>query len=74
MRFAELALISLPVLLAAAWLMGLRHASFRVFMLMAVVLAGIGTTLVIFGEQRGFTGTYTPAKLQNGQVVPEHGE
>jgi len=39
-----------------------------------VVLAGIGATLVIFGEQRGFTGTYTPAQLKDGQVVPEHGE
>jgi len=68
-RFAELALISLPVLLAAAWLMGVRHASFRIFMILALGLAALGVVLFWFGEQRSFTGAYTPARLQDGKVV-----
>ena len=69
MRFAELALISLPVLLATAWLLGLRHASYRAFMALALCLAALGVALLWFGEQRSFTGTYTPARLQDGKVV-----
>jgi hypothetical protein len=68
-RFAELALISLPLWLVAAWLLGLRHASFRAFMVMALGLAALGLVLLWFSEQRSFTGAYTPARLQNGQVV-----
>ena len=74
MRFAELALISLPVLLAAAWLLGLRHASYRAFMALALCLAGLGMALIWFGEQRSFTGAYFPAQLQNGKVVRGQGE
>jgi hypothetical protein len=73
-RFAELALISLPVLLAAAWLLGVRHASFRTFMALALALAALGGTLFWFGEQRSFTGAYTPAQLQNGKVVRSQGK
>jgi hypothetical protein len=73
MRYAELALISLPAVLALAWVLGLRHAGYRAFMAMALVLAALGGTLIVFGEQRGFTGAYTPARLQDGRVVPEHG-
>jgi hypothetical protein len=68
-RFAELALISLPVLLAAAWLLGVRHASFRTFMVLALGLAAFGLVLFWLGEQRSFTGAYTPAQLQDGKVV-----
>lgn len=74
MRFAELALISLPLWLATAWLLGVRHASFRAFMVMAVCLAGVGAALLWFSEQRSFTGAYTPARLQNGRVVREQGQ
>ncbi len=74
MRFAELALISLPVLLAAAWLLGVRHASFRTFMALALALAALGGTLFWFGQQRSFTGAYTPAQLQNGKVVRSQGK
>ena len=70
MRYTELALMSLPLLLAVAWLLGLRHASFRAFMLIALALAALGALLIVFGEERGFTGTYIPARLQNGHVLP----
>jgi hypothetical protein len=73
-RFAEFGLISLPVVLAAAWLLGVRHASFRTFMTLALALAVFGGTLFWFGEQRSFTGAYTPAQLQNGKVVRGQGE
>jgi hypothetical protein len=73
LRFAELALISLPLWLIAAWLLGVRHASFRAFMAMALCLAGLGLALLWFSEQRSFTGAYTPASLQNGKVVREQG-
>jgi hypothetical protein len=72
-RFAELALISLPVLLTIAWLFGVRHASFRTFMALAICLAALGVALFWFGEQRSFTGAYTPAQLQNGKVVRGQG-
>jgi hypothetical protein len=73
MRFAEIALISLPVLLALAWVMGLRHASYRIFLVIALGLAALGAGMILLGEQRSFTGHYTPARLENGRVVPEHG-
>jgi hypothetical protein len=74
LRFAELALISLPLWLVIAWLLGVRHASFRAFMVMALCLAGLGAALLWFSEQRSFTGAYTPARLQNGHVVRGPGQ
>jgi Na+-driven multidrug efflux pump len=68
-RFAELALVSLPFLLVLAWVLGLRHAGYRAFMVLALILAGIGAALYWFGEQRSFTGAYTPARLEHGKVV-----
>ncbi len=72
MRAIELLLMSLPFVLVAAWFMGLRHASYRAFMAIAVVLAGLGGALYWFSQQRALTGGYTPARLQNGHVVPGH--
>jgi hypothetical protein len=72
-RFAELGLMSLPFVLAAAWLLGARHASFRTFMVLAVCLAGLGVALFWLGENRSFTGVYTPARLQDGKVVRGQG-
>ncbi len=73
MRFAELALASLPVVLAITWLVGVRYANPRLVLALALVLAGIGLGLICMGQERGFTGAYTPARLQDGRVVPEHG-
>lgn len=73
MRLAELALTGLPLLLLAAWLCGLRHARWRALLAASLALAALGGALFVLGEQRGFTGLYTPARLQNGRIVPEHG-
>jgi len=73
MRTAELLLLSLPVILLAAWFIGLRHASMRAFMAAALLLAALGATLLWFGQQRAFTGRYVPTRLQDSQhdkVVP----
>ncbi len=70
MRTAELLLLSLPALLLAAWFAGLRRAPLRVLVAAAVGLAVLGGGLWWFGEQRDFTGRYTPARLQNGRIVP----
>ena len=70
MRFAELALMSLPVLLLVAWFAGLRHTSQRVLMACALLLGGIGAGLLWFGAQRAVRGPYVPARLQGDQIVP----
>jgi len=70
MRLAELALISLPGLLLLAWFLGLRHASYRIFMAAALLLAALGGALYVTGGRRGFTGPYDPAHWQGGRVVP----
>jgi len=72
-RAFELALVSLPGVLLVAWFLGLRHASYRFFMAAALALAVTGAALFWFGEQRGFTGHYTPARWQNGHIVPGTG-
>jgi hypothetical protein len=68
-RAAELLLLSLPVLLLAAWFAGLRRAGLRVLVAAAVGLAVLGGGLWWFGAQRDFTGRYIPARLQNGRIV-----
>ena len=70
MRFAELALISLPVLLVLAWFAGLRHASYRAFMAIALALAALGAGLFWMGTGRVIQGTYAQARWQNGRVLP----
>jgi hypothetical protein len=70
MRTIELVLMSLPLLLIAAWFIGLRHASYRVFMAIAVLLAAIGGALYWLSTQRAFTGPYNPAHLQDGKIIP----
>jgi hypothetical protein len=69
-RFVELALMSLPVLLVIAWFMGARYASFRGLAVIAGLLALVGLLLFWMGGERGFTGSYRPARLQDGRVVP----
>jgi hypothetical protein len=70
MRFVELALMSLPLLLVIAWFMGARYASFRGLAVIAGVLGVLGLLLFWMGGERGFTGGYRPARLQDGRVVP----
>jgi fucose permease len=66
--------MSLPVVLAMAWLLGLRHASYRALMVLALCLAALGVALFWFGEQRSFTGAYTPARIENGKILPGRGQ
>ncbi len=73
MRFVELALMSLPLVLVVAWVMGARHASYRGLAVIALLLGLLGGALFWMGDARGFLGAYTPARLQNGQVVPASG-
>jgi hypothetical protein len=73
MRFIELALMSLPGVLLLAFLLGARHASLRAMAVAAACLAALGGALFWMGDQRGFTGHYTPAKLQDGRVIPGQG-
>ena len=70
MRTVELLLMSLPLVLIVAWFAGLRHASYRVFLVIAVLLAGLGGALYWMSEDRAFTGHYNPAALRNGRIVP----
>jgi hypothetical protein len=70
MRTVELMLMGLPLLLIGAWFAGLRHASYRVFLAIALLLAGLGGALYWMSEDRAFTGHYNPAALRDGRVVP----
>lgn len=73
MRFAELALMSLPLWLLIAWIMGARHASFRGLAVIACAVAALGGALFWFGGERSFTGRYQPAHLEHGEVVQGQG-
>jgi hypothetical protein len=70
MRSIEYLLMSLPLVLIGAWFIGLRHASYRVFMAIAVLLAVLGGALYWMSAERAFTGAYDPAHLQGGKIIP----
>jgi ABC-type transport system involved in cytochrome c biogenesis permease subunit len=72
MRVAELALLMVPIMLAIAWLLGLRGLSHRGTVAALLLLAGLGLALVWLGEDRSFTGRYVPAHLQGTEIVPGH--
>lgn len=63
--------MALPLALVVAWFLGLRHASLRLFMAIALLLAALGAALYWISERRVVTGPYSPARLQDGRVVPE---
>jgi hypothetical protein len=73
MRLVEFALMGLPALFVIGWLMGLRHARFRFLALIAGALAVVGGLLFWMGDERGFTGHYTPARWQDGRVTSGQG-
>jgi hypothetical protein len=58
------------VWLLLAWFLGLRHASYRVFLLLALALAALGGTLFWMSTQRMVAGPYTPAHWRDGRIVP----
>ncbi len=72
MRYAEYALMLVPVGLAVAWFCGIRGLSTRGTMAALLLLAAMGGALYWMGNDRSFTGHYTPARLQDGTVVPGH--
>jgi hypothetical protein len=74
MRWIELALMGLPAAVVLAWLMGLRHASMRLILLFAVLVAALAATLFWMGDTRSIAGRYVPAHLQNGHIEPGHGQ
>ncbi len=72
MRYAEYALMLVPVGLAIAWMFGVRGLSRRGTIAACLLLAGMGGALYWMGNSRSFTGRYTPARLQGQTVVPGH--
>jgi hypothetical protein len=62
--------MSLPLVLIGAWFMGLRHASYRVFMAITLLLAAMGGALFWMSAERAFIGPYNPAHLQDGKIIP----
>jgi hypothetical protein len=73
MRLVELFLMSLPLVLVLAWFLGARHGSFRALAVVACGLAALGGLLVWMGDHRSFSGSYRPAHLENGKIVPSQG-
>ena len=72
MRYADLALLSIPAALAIAWLCGVRGLSRRGVLLVLLLLAGLGGTLLLLGNARSFNGRYVPAHLKGDTIVPGH--
>ena len=72
MRYAEYALLAVPVCLAAAWLCGVRGLSRQGMVALAGLLVALAAGLFWLGEGRSFTGHYVPARLHNGTILPGH--
>jgi hypothetical protein len=70
MRYAEFALLLIPVAVIIAWFYGIRGLSVKgvaAFVLMFVLIFGV---LFLFGNRRVFSGSYVPAHLEGSRVVP----
>jgi hypothetical protein len=70
MRYAEFALLLIPAAVIIAWFYGIRGLSLKgvaAFVLMFVLVFGM---LYLFGSRRVFSGSYVPAHLEGGRVVP----
>jgi hypothetical protein len=70
MRYADIALLLVPIGLLIAWFGGVRGLTPRGTAAALALLASLGAALVWFGHERGFTGDYRPAHLQGTQIVP----
>jgi uncharacterized iron-regulated membrane protein len=70
MRYAEYALLLIPVAVIVAWFYGIRGLSLRGVAAFLVLFAIVGGTLYLFGRHRVFNGTYVPAHLEGGRIVP----
>jgi hypothetical protein len=73
MRYAEIALLLVPVALAAAWICGIRGLSRRGLVASCLVLLTMAAALYWFGAGRAVQGHYVPAHIVNGRIVPGHG-
>ncbi len=62
MRYAEWALLMVPVAIVVAWLYGVRGLSRRGIIASVVGLLVIGLGLFWMGEHRAVVGRYVPAQ------------
>jgi hypothetical protein len=70
MGYAEYALLLIPLAILVAWIYGIRGLSVRGVLAFLLLFTVIGATLYFFGAHRVFSGTYVPAHLEGGRVVP----
>lgn len=74
MRFVDLALMAMPLVLLVAWFMGARRLGVRGLAAMAMLLCATGAVLFWLGRNRSVTGHYAPARLRDGRVVQGRGD
>jgi len=74
MRYAEIALLLVPVGMAIAWWFGVRGLSRTGIIAVAAGLAAMGLVLLWLGEGRSVRGTYVPAQFHGGEVIPGRGQ
>jgi hypothetical protein len=72
MRYAEFALLLVPVGLIVAWLFGVRGLSTRGTVAALLLLAAMGGGLLWLGIGRSFTGRYVPAQLEGTRIEAGH--
>ena len=71
MRFAEFALLLIPVGVVVAWFCGLRGLSQRGVAAVFLLFTLMAGALYLLGDARVFHGTYVPAHLDGTHIVPE---
>lgn len=72
MRYAEIALMLVPIGLVVAWLCGIRGLSRRGTVAALLLLVALGGGLYWLGTSRSFTGRYVPARLNGTEIQPGH--
>jgi hypothetical protein len=75
LRFAEFGLFLVPFALYVAWRVLGARASFRLVCIAAAMLALMLGAVVWYGLDTGLGpgATYVPAHIENGRIVPGHG-
>ena len=72
MRYAEYALLFVPIGLIVAWFCGIRGLSPRGTVAAVLLLAAMGGGLLWLGADRSFTGRYVPAQLRGTEIQAGH--
>jgi len=72
MRYAEYALLLIPVGVVVAWFYGIRGLTLRGLAAFLLLYAMIGSVLYWFGAARVANGRYVPAHMLGGRIVPGH--